>query len=106
MAKSTKKTPADHRPDCELAVGGALEREARAHTGHLPRAGVGLRARVPPLPLLPRAPAALERLLPEHPCQVFQSQGRPPHRRIPRRAVKRTDFARNHKIIRKIFGSY
>lgn len=44
MVKSTKKTPADHRPDCELAVGGALEREARAHTGHLPCAGVGLRA--------------------------------------------------------------
>ena len=57
----------------KLAVGAAVEGEACAHPGHLPRVGVGLRARLPPLPPLPRPPAAVERRQP-YPLHVNDRQ--------------------------------
>ena len=52
---------ADLRPHRQLPLGGTIPRKARKGTRHLSGAGVGLCARLSPLPPLSGAPAALGR---------------------------------------------
>ena len=52
---------ADYRPGGELAVVGDVETKNGACAGHAARDRVGLCCRLRPIPLLPDAPAAVER---------------------------------------------